>query len=134
METQNLKQLSYGLSSNKNLKCFRRGVEPPAGLMIYRVSLIENDYSKYKALIIKSIWGFQKNKETFDKFLEEVSKNKIPLYNPVEIISNNYNKEKQFKLLDSMIEIRMEQSGDFIVSNNSKCELSCWLELKGNEK
>ena len=41
---------------------------------------------------------------------------------------------KQFKLLDSMIEIRMEQSGDFIVSNNSKCELSCWLELKGNEK
>lgn len=60
----------------------------------------ENDYSKYKALIIKSIWGFQKNKEIFDKFLEQVSKNKIPLYNSVEIISNNYNKEKQFKLLD----------------------------------
>ena len=53
---------------------------------------------------------------------------------PMKIYGFTQDTSKQFKLLDSMIEIRMEQSGDFIVSNNSKCELSCWLELKGNEK
>lgn len=76
----------------------------------------ENDYSKYKALIIKSIWGFQKNKETFDKFLEQVSKNKIPLYNSVEIISNNYDKEKQFKLLDKY---HIKHIDTVFIENNS---------------
>ena len=53
---------------------------------------------------------------------------------PMKIYGFTQDTGKQFKLLDSIIEIRMEQSGDFIVSDNSKCELSCWLELKGNEK
>lgn len=79
----------------------------------------ENDYSKYKALIIKSIWGFQKNKQTFDKFIAEVSKNKIPLYNSVEIISNNYNKEKQFKLLDKY---HIKHIDTIFIDNNSNIE------------
>lgn len=58
------------------------------------------DYKKYKALIIKSIWGYQKNKDKFDNFLKEIIKNNVLIFNSVEIISNNYDKEKQFKLLD----------------------------------
>lgn len=79
----------------------------------------ENDYSKYKALVIKSIWGFQKDKEVFDKFLEEVSKNKIPLYNSIEIISNNYDKEKQFKLLDKY---HIKHIETIFIKNNAKIE------------
>lgn len=79
----------------------------------------ENDYSKYKVLVIKSIWGFQKDKEVFDKFLEEVSKNKIPLYNSIEIISNNYDKEKQFKLLDKY---HIKHIETIFIKNNAKIE------------
>lgn len=79
----------------------------------------KNDYSKYKALIIKSIWGFQKNKQTFDNFLKEVSKNKTPIYNSVEIISNNYNKEKQFELLDKY---HIKHIDTIFIKNDSNIE------------
>lgn len=57
------------------------------------------DFTKYDSLIIRSIWGFQNYKEEFDKWLDIIDTQKIKIFNNIDIIRNNYNKELQFKLL-----------------------------------
>lgn len=58
------------------------------------------NFSKYDALIIRSIWGFQKNKNMFDEFLECAKLNNVKIFNSIDIIKNNYDKKTQFKLMD----------------------------------
>lgn len=57
------------------------------------------DLTKFDSLLIKSIWGFQHNKKEFDSWLENIKNKKIKIFNDVEIIKKNYDKEIQFNLL-----------------------------------
>ncbi len=58
------------------------------------------DFKQYDALIIKSIWGFHHYKKEFENWLNMIIKNHISLFNTANIIKENMDKEKQFKLLD----------------------------------
>lgn len=58
------------------------------------------DLKVYDALIIKSIWGFQHDLNAFYKWLDFIEQNNILLFNSVDVIRNNFDKEKQFMLLD----------------------------------
>lgn len=58
------------------------------------------DYSKYDSLVIRSIWGFQKHKKEFDAWLDKLKKDNIKIFNNIDIIKNNYDKEIQFKILN----------------------------------
>ncbi len=55
------------------------------------------DFKKYDALLVTSMWGYQKNILELESWLNKVSDLKI--YNTVDIIKNNYNKTKQINLL-----------------------------------
>lgn len=91
----------------------------------------ENNYNKYSALIIKSIWGFQKNKKIFDNFIEKVTTKGISIYNSKEIITNNYDKEKQFKLLDKY---NIKKIDTIFLENNSNIEKEIKLIWKTKYK
>ena len=58
------------------------------------------DYSKYDAVIIRSVWGYQDYIEDFLEYLDKLRDNNIKVFNNVEILKSNLNKYKQFKLLD----------------------------------
>lgn len=58
------------------------------------------DFNEYDALIIRSIWGFHHHLEEFEKWLTTIKNNHILLLNPVDMIKDNLDKEKQFQLLD----------------------------------
>lgn len=55
---------------------------------------------KDETLLIKSTWGFHKKLSTWNTWLEYLEKNKIKTLNPLSIIKDNYDKEKQFTILD----------------------------------
>lgn len=55
------------------------------------------DYSKYDALLITSMWGYQNFIEDLEKWLSKIAGAK--LLNCEEIIRNNYDKVKQIKRL-----------------------------------
>lgn len=55
------------------------------------------DYSKYDALIIRSIWGFEI--ESFRKWLKEAQK-QVKIINQYELIESTFSKENQYKTLD----------------------------------
>ena len=55
------------------------------------------DFNKYDALIIRSVWDFQ---EDVDSFLNWLSNIKIPVFNDLDLIKNNIDKENQYKLMD----------------------------------
>ena len=58
------------------------------------------DYSKYDALIIRSLWGYQDYIDEFIKYLDYLKKEKITVYNDIQILKDNLNKYEQFKILD----------------------------------
>lgn len=58
------------------------------------------DYSKYNALIIRSIWGYQDYIEDFIEWINDKKLSNIKVINPVDILLNNLNKHEQFKILD----------------------------------
>ncbi len=57
------------------------------------------DYKKYDAVLVGSMWGYQRELDTFWAFLEQIEKNKVPMINPIQIIRENCNKVSQFQLL-----------------------------------
>ena len=57
------------------------------------------DYSKYDALIIRSIWGYQDYIKSFIEWLNSLNDN-IKVFNNTNIILSNLNKYEQFKILD----------------------------------
>lgn len=57
-----------------------------------------NDLKKYKAIIIRSIWGFDKNK--LNKFLEQAKDENVLIFNNIDTIKANYDKYDQYRLLD----------------------------------
>ena len=59
------------------------------------------DYSKYDALIIRSIWGYQDYIEEFISWLNMLKNNNIKVFNNVDILLSNLNKYEQFKILDN---------------------------------
>ena len=58
------------------------------------------DYSKYDAVIIRSLWGYQDYIEEFMTYLDLLKKNKVKVFNDVDILKDNLNKYEQFKILD----------------------------------
>ena len=58
------------------------------------------DYSEYDAVIIRSLWGYQDYIEEFMNYLEKLQKEKVKVFNDVEILKDNLNKYEQFKILD----------------------------------
>ena len=58
------------------------------------------DYTKYDAVIIRSLWGYQDYIEEFIEYLDKLKKDKIKVFNDVEILKSNFNKYEQFKILD----------------------------------
>lgn len=58
------------------------------------------DYSKYDAVIIRSLWGYQDYIEEFMNYLDQLKKNKVKVFNDVDILKDNLNKYEQFKILD----------------------------------
>lgn len=58
------------------------------------------DYTKYDALIIRSIWGYQDYIEEFINWLNMLKEKNIKVFNNVDILLSNFNKYEQFKLLD----------------------------------
>ena len=58
------------------------------------------DYSKYDAVIIRSLWGYQDYIEEFMIYLDLLKKNKVKVFNDVDILKDNLNKYEQFKILD----------------------------------
>ena len=58
------------------------------------------DYSKYDAIIIRSLWGYQDYIEEFVDYLGKLKKEKVKVFNSVEILKDNLNKYEQFKILD----------------------------------
>lgn len=58
------------------------------------------DYSKYDAIIIRSLWGYQDYIEEFVGYLDKLKKEKVKVFNSVEILKDNLNKYEQFKILD----------------------------------
>lgn len=59
------------------------------------------DYTKYDALIIRSIWGYQDYIEEFINWLNMLKKKNIKVFNNVDILLSNLNKYEQFKILDN---------------------------------
>lgn len=58
------------------------------------------DYSKYDAVIIRSLWGYQDYIEEFIEYLNDLKKNNVKVFNDVDILKDNLNKYEQFKILD----------------------------------
>ena len=60
----------------------------------------EINYSKYDALIIRSLWGYQDYIEEFVEYLDKLKKDNVKVFNNVDILKDNLNKHEQFKILD----------------------------------
>lgn len=58
------------------------------------------DYSKYDAVVIRSLWGYQDYIEEFIEYLDKLKKDKVKVFNNVDILKDNLNKYEQFKILD----------------------------------
>ncbi len=59
------------------------------------------DYSKYSAVILKSVWGYQNNYSEFKNWLLKLKRNNVLLLNSPDIVLNNIRKDKQFEILDN---------------------------------
>lgn len=57
----------------------------------------EMDYTKYDAIIIRSVWGFEI--ESFKKWLNDVNK-KVKIINRYDLINNTFSKKNQYDILD----------------------------------
>lgn len=55
---------------------------------------------KDETLIIKSTWGFHKKIAKWNEWLKYLEENNISTINPLNTIKENYDKEKQFSILD----------------------------------
>ncbi len=60
----------------------------------------ENDYTKYDAVVIRTIWGYHDNIDLFNKFLSNLRNNNIKVFNNLELITDNYDKLKQYNILN----------------------------------
>ena len=58
------------------------------------------DYSKYDAVVIRSLWGYQDYIEEFMEYLDKLKKDRVEVFNNVDILKDNLNKYEQFKILD----------------------------------
>jgi len=58
------------------------------------------DYSKYDAIVIRSLWGYQDYIEEFYDYLDFLKKHNVKVFNSIDVMRDNLNKYKQFKLLD----------------------------------
>lgn len=58
------------------------------------------DYSKYDALIFRSAWDYHHKTTAFESWLNSLKQIDLPIFNPIEIIQENYNKYYLKKLQD----------------------------------
>lgn len=74
---------------------------------------------KDETLLIKSTWGFHKKISEWNNWLEYLEKNNINTLNPLNIIKNNYDKEKQFSILDQN---NIKHIDTLFIENNKESE------------
>ena len=60
----------------------------------------QHNYKDFDLVIVRSIWGYEKDIFNFEKFLNKLSQNNNRVLNDISIMKNNYDKEKQFSLLE----------------------------------
>lgn len=60
----------------------------------------QHNYKDFDLVIVRSIWGYEKDIFNFEKFLNRLSQNNNRVLNDISIMKNNYDKEKQFSLLE----------------------------------
>lgn len=65
-----------------------------------KIMAFEKGIPKTKCILIRSIWGYQNELDEFYKYLDELKKENKILINDYELINNNFDKKKQFDLLD----------------------------------
>lgn len=59
------------------------------------------EWKSFDALIIRSIWGFQYELNSFFKWLAMIEKENVLILNPISVMKDNFDKEKQFSILDA---------------------------------
>lgn len=59
------------------------------------------NFKDFDAIIIRSIWGYQDYINDFNDWLDLIKKNNIFIINDLDIICNNFDKQKQFNILDN---------------------------------
>ena len=59
-----------------------------------------DDLNKYDICILRSVWGYQNDYSNFKKWLLEFDNHQSIIYNPINMVLDNVNKEKQFQILD----------------------------------
>ena len=58
------------------------------------------DYRKYDKIVITSMWGYQNHLDEFYDWIKKVESSKTPVFNPIDVILDNCDKEKQLGILD----------------------------------
>jgi len=59
-----------------------------------------NNYETFDLLLFRSAWDYHEKTMAFENWLEQLKTIKTPIYNPIEIIEENYNKYYLKKLQD----------------------------------
>ena len=57
------------------------------------------DYKKYDAILIGSMWGYQKQLDDFYQWLKLIDDSEASVINPTDVIRYNCNKVEQFRLI-----------------------------------
>ncbi len=58
------------------------------------------EVSNYDLVIVRTIWGYEKNLEAFEEFLSKLESLNVKVLNNISVMKNNYYKDVQCKLLD----------------------------------
>lgn len=77
-----------------NLKYYLAKIHIKADIVAWEEKV---DYTKYDAIIIKSVWGFEV--ESFNKWLKETNEI-VQVINPYHLINRTFSKKNQFEILD----------------------------------
>ena len=107
----------YKVKEDWYLKHYLNKIKVDVDIISWQDKTIE--YNKYDAIVVKSIWGFKNFELEFRKWLDYIEQNHINIINNINIIKNNYDKEKQFKILEKnnfkIIPTRFVQNCDDVI-------------------
>lgn len=72
------------------------------GISAKMVSWQDNDvdYKDFDGALVTTMWGYQNNLKDLQDWMKDVAKSNTPIFNSLEILKANYDKVKQFKILD----------------------------------
>ena len=89
-----------------------------------------HNYLKYKLVVIRSIWGYEKQIDYFLDLLNNFKKNNIPVLNDIDIVFNNFNKENQINILNKY---NIPTIKTTIIPKNTQ-DIKSTIEILSNEE